>query len=399
MKRVTKDTAGGMGPGRVPSTLDGETRALRQLRGMSGGEVVVSLPRKWLQSQRLQAGNQVALHRIPGDGILVAPSLRRAPQDQLLSMEVEGDERPEYLFRRLIAAYLGGYDTIRLRHDEMVAPEIRKVVKEFVRRVAHFEVVEEGRESVVLKDMGPPEGFSTGALLRRMAQLTRAFLTESGECLGKGTLRPDLSRLPSRDDEVDRLAWWMERVLLRRSIVPVAPSGPASWSQGVHHLLAARGLERISDHAIRLIGESERLNQGAVPGELRLALQRFHAEVMDLFAEAAGLLDAPDPLRANQLIDRAEGIHSERAALWERFLLAQRLPRLPSSVAATASLLLESMDRIASYSADLAELTLDIESSAHGLPNGNLLPETGAPSPSGGPEEGSQPSQPDPKGR
>ena len=384
MKRVTKDTAGGMGPGRVPSTLDGETRALRQLRGMSGGEVVVSLPRTWLRSQRLQAGHQVTLHRIPGDGILVAPSLRMTSPDQGLSMKVDGDEHPEYLFRRLIAAYLAGYDTIQLRHNETASPEIRRVVKEFVRRVAHFEVAEEGRDTTVLKDMGPPEGFSTRALLRRMAQLTRALLTESGACLDKGTLRPDLSRLAFRDDEVDRLAWWMERVLLRRSKVPVEPSGPISWSQGIHHLLAARGLERISDHAIRLIAESERLNQGVVPGELRLALQRFHAQVMDLFVEAAGLLDSPDPLRANRLIDRAEGIHSERAALWDRFLLAQRLPRLPTSIAATASLLLESMDRIASYSADLAELSLDIESHAPGMPRGDPPPDARALGASGG---------------
>jgi phosphate uptake regulator len=330
---------------------------LRILQPARGREVTITLPATWVKERNLQAGASVALTET-SDGALHVRDLRSRPKlGGRTDIVIDPADAPEHLFRQLVGAYLGGAGEIVIRQSPRLDAESRGTVREFVRRTARLDVVGAGPDFFLLRESTESSAtdFDTvlGLMTAAATEIQRGALQiwDDGHDLATPTFADS-------EDEVDRLTWLVERQVMRAGTFE-GDGDRGVQREGVFALLVARSLERVSDHGVRILQQGALLPSGALPPEHRAAYAALHQQAFDVFSRAVALGENPEVLEANVVLDAAEAVHGHRAALMERGAGDGQSPPLPYSVAVPLSLIVESIDRIASYSADIAEAAVD----------------------------------------
>jgi phosphate uptake regulator len=346
-----------------------ERNSVRILQRMGPVSLGVSVPRGWVEAYRLRVGSPVRL-RIGFDGSLrVHPATGEAP-DRAVRLDVERGRPPEHLLRSLLGAYLAGATAFEVHQAGGISPEVRGIVRTFVRRTIQPEVLSEERDRIDLQDVSDP---NPGPLLKRlvrMGQMVVALHRDAGASWGALPLGG--SSWESRDDDVDRQAWYLERSAMR--LLDDRAGGELSADGSVGPLgcwLVARTLERIADHAVRMGELGAHLAPGKVlPREL-VSVRQFHEQALQHLAAVLENLPGRSGARANELLDTGEALHLVTRTLTERLLPSSPAGgSLPPGTAYALGAVLESIDRTVAYAQDIAEVTLGFSTPLTVVPTG-----------------------------
>ena len=258
-------------------------------------------------------------------------------------------ESSEHVFRRLLGAYLGGAREFVVVERPAVSPGTREVVRTFCRRTRQPEVVSEEPGVVRLRDLAYESPVPLPERLTRMGRIVLAFHQEAVESWSQLPFGDD-GYWERRDDEIDREAWYVQRLAALRLGLDgsgVTLLGP--WT-------VARSLERIADHAT-VLGETGRrlveLPNGAGP---ITSLKQFHRQAME---HLEGVLNARDDASANDLLDMGDALLVSGRALADRLLPAVGDGTMPPATAAAVTRILESIGRTVAYAQDIAQVVLD----------------------------------------
>jgi hypothetical protein len=265
------------------------------------------------------------------------------------TVPVRRGELPEHLFRRLLGAYLGGAREFVVVESGRISPGTREVVQTFCRRTRQPEIVWDDNGEIRLKDLAYESPVPLDQRLARMGRIVVEFHREAVESWCQLPLGDD-DFWERRDDEIDREAWYIQRLATHRLGLEgsgASPLGP--WT-------VARSLERIADHAIRLGEFGRRLGElpsGAGP---ITSLQQFHGQAM---GHLEGVLRATDDASANDLLDLGEALMASGHSLADRLLPAVGGGAMPPATAAAVARILESIGRTIAYAQDIAQVALD----------------------------------------
>ncbi len=258
-------------------------------------------------------------------------------------------ELPEHLFRRLLGAYLAGAREFVVRERPNLRAPTRDVVRSFCRRTRQPEVVSDEGNLLRLHDLAYQNPVPFEQRVARMGRLVLDFHREAIE---------NWTRLPfgedeaweRRDDEIDREAWYLQRlVTVRMQSGNAGPELLGYWTIG-------RSLERIADHAVVLAESGRRLidlPQGSAPV---VSLRQFHSQAME---HLEGVLSAPDGNVANDLLDMGEALLASGRSLADRLLPAVNGGEMPPATAAAVARILESIGRVVAYAQDIGQVALD----------------------------------------
>ncbi len=285
-----------------------------------------------------------------------APTRVAAPFGALLlgrppvaTVKVGPGESSEHLFRRLLGAYLGGAREFVVIDRPGRTSRTRDVVRTFCRRTRQPEIVSEEDGVIRLRDLAYESPVPLPERLARMGRMVVGFHREAVESWAQLPLEDDRS-WERRDDEIDREAWYVQRLAALRLGLDgsgVTLLGP--WT-------IARSLERIADHAT-VLGETGRhlveLPNGAGP---LTSLKQFHHQAMDLLE---GVLNARDDAAANDLLDMGDALLASGRALSDQLLPAVGGGTMPPATAAAVTRILESIGRTIAYAQDIAQVALD----------------------------------------
>jgi len=221
-------------------------RILRRLM-RSGGSLVISLPKSWIDVVGLREGDYVVVE-IAGDSLIVSPTSVEGGSE--VELRFESDIKS--LADKVVAAYLMGYDSIRLTFPLSVKERLECELFYLKERLMGLEMVESTGSSMSLKVVIDSLELKPVEALRRMWKLSDEML--------KYSLRPiretglDLSGLLEKiEDDMDRLYFYMVR-LLRKSLANPALAARLGLS-GVEILdyrLAAYFLENIADRCLEV---------------------------------------------------------------------------------------------------------------------------------------------------
>ncbi len=313
----------------------------------------VSLPRDWVGRNRLSVGSSVYLEPLE-DGSLVVRGHAFEDERWVVQVERRRGSPPEHLFRELISAYLDGAQEFRIVERDGISAETRSIAALFSRRTVHPEIVSDEGSQIVLRDVSRGGDLDLGPMLRRMHQVVLHLHEEAGVTL-RGDTPPSTVDWGGRDDDVDRHAWLVERVLTMR---PTSRGSRAKGPLGSipRAIVLVRSLERAADHAVLLAQHGARWIETAPPARLAGAVTGFHDHAKDLLAEAFPAALEGDSARTNDLIDAGEALHAEYRTLVES-TLRRRTP--PEAGRVELALLLPSIDRTVAYAQDIAEAGLD----------------------------------------
>ncbi|MGA7862141.1 MAG: PhoU domain-containing protein [Thermoplasmata archaeon] len=346
----------------TPSSLaedDDRTSLARRLQRMGTVTIGVSLPREWVGTRNLVVGSTVFLRALADGSLLIQD---RDPTTAHASVEVfvQPDRSREHIFRDLVAAYLAGAREFVVHEKGGISPETVAVAKTFARRTLQPEIVSEDREVLILRDVSRGADLDIGALLRRMFQIVLALQQEAARTWSE----PDRwrgVRWEHRDDEVDRHAWLIERILALR----LAGAIPGTESEipidrPLQTLVLVRSLERIGDHAVQIAEQGLRWAETSPTERLVRPLSEFHGQVLDQLRAAFRVAsEERDAGHANDVIDVGEALHATYTTLTESLFARGPASGLSALAAVPLGLILQSIDRTVSYAQDIAEVGLD----------------------------------------
>ncbi len=326
----------------------------RRIQKTGGSTFVVSLPKKWITESGLKKGDQVVLS-LSGDGSLsIGPSTHRDSEKLEKQLEVTSDTDPKALLRQLIGIYVTGYDLIEVRSKARISPEIRRTVQDFARRVIGPEIIEESSSLIVLQDVADHADLAMRKVVHRMHLMARNMLSDSIEVVKKLD-REQANELILRDDEVDRLYWFVEKqhAMICRNIA-FASKMKTTWLEADVMLAAAKALERIADHATRIAHSVSLLGTSRIEPGVMAELEKLSSQAISILDSSIDALFRKDPLLANESIERAAGLREGTNAF-----LRETMKRR-GNIAVGLAFAAESIERTGGYSSDIAETAINL---------------------------------------
>lgn len=325
---------------------------LRKVQLTGGSSLTVTLPKAWVDKSTIKPGDVVGFLEQPDGTLAIHSHIKGERAIETYSIEVD-DSDAAYLFRRIIAAYLMGYDVIRLTSKRPLSADVRSTIRHAVRRIVGLEIVDEQTNSISLQDFLDPREFHMEKAVRRMAILTQAMQLEAIAALRDP--RPDVVRSEEdRDAEVDRLYWLVNKqyhAILRDS--NYASKMNLNPNQALNFLLVARVLERTADHADRIATEALALaSTKLTPGFLD-RLEKQARKGVELVQASLETFMRKDAKKANGIIEEAD------RALEAQKRLLREASEFGSEAVAHLAFVIESVGRTLAYASDLAEVSIN----------------------------------------
>lgn len=315
--------------------------------------MTVSLPKDWIDSQGLKAGDPVGMQMMPDGTVNVDPRSDRKKEPTRKTIRIEKEESEEHLTRKLIGAYLAGFNIIEVRSKDRIDHDIKHAIKDFARLVIGPEVIEETSNSVVLHDLSDPVELPQEKCVRRMHLIVNSMHRDAMDAFTEGDV--DMAHdIIDRDGDVDRLYWMAvkqynliikDRKLGERIGVDIY--------EGMNLMLVARAIERIGDHAEKIaknvmIAAESKVKMDDLGSILELSAKAL--EVLDRSIEAFFLKDIDS---ANAAIDAGNML----VLSLEKLSTQIRMPTDKAAVVATN--VIDSIIRTTMYSMDISEIAIN----------------------------------------
>ncbi|HVP22658.1 MAG TPA: phosphate uptake regulator PhoU [Conexivisphaerales archaeon] len=329
---------------------------IRKVQFTGRASYIINLPKRWIVKQKIQQGDPLVVLPQPDGSLRISPKALSAGENaQEVVMKVAPDLDNDSLIRRLVSLYLSGYNTVRLVAAGGVTLVQREVIKQLIRtRFVGTEIVSESSDSMTLQVLMSLPELPVEDALRRMSIIAGFMLRDAFRAVE--TLDRNLATsVIKADDEVDRFSLYVIRQLVsavRNQLVmkEIRLSNPVEC---LGYRVVVKSVERMADHASNI---------------------------------ASTVLSMEKKLDAPTLSDLAEfksmdsqALEDSLAALFKRdysmadgvFEVVSRCRKLDAKVLAriserkgideTASrLIAEDLRRWAEYSADIAEVVLNL---------------------------------------
>lgn len=318
----------------------------RKIQLTGGSTYIVSLPIKWVRKAGISAGDTVNLMPQSGNSLLISSDTFNEGKKYRASIAIPENSDPEDTFRVLIAYYLVGFDIITLESARGFSASERKFIKEASRkRLIGLEVVEETKHSLVLQSLLNYRDLSLHKALNSMEGLLASMLEDVMESLRSGDL--EIAKdVMQRDNEVDRFYLLTVRQL-KAAIEDTYLSekiGIKRPRECLGYRLVTKSLERIGDHLVRIAHNATEL-------EMSIAGDHFIFNMADdvsrVFSSSMRALENVNVREANATIKMSQRISGSNQNHRKDVV-----PRIAS--------IAESLGRIAEYSADIAEISINM---------------------------------------
>jgi phosphate uptake regulator len=326
----------------------------RKLQLAGGSTYLVSLPKRWVQTAGLKAGDTVFLETGNDGSVSIRPRIAENAELRRKVFTERDEESRDHLLRKLVGAYVSGFGLIEIRFPPSNASFTRRVAREFCHLVIGPEVIEENRSSIVIQDLSDPLDLSVEKCLRRMHLTVRAMLEDAVTSL-RTSDEPLAHDVELRGQDVDRLYWMVAKQyhLVQFHPLESVPNGTEFPVTG--YLLIAKQLERIGNHARRISGTFPRLAEGkTVDPKLMKEIDEASASVVGLLDKAFNALVTKNIAAANDTIDAR---HTYQKMIDS---LAHRVATKKGEELLAFGVVVDSLLRAAGYASEIAEQAIDI---------------------------------------
>jgi phosphate uptake regulator len=334
-------------------------REVRKIQLTGKSTYIISLPKKWVDELKLKAGNPLSITRQGATTLLISPEEndRKAEGPIQVDLRISEEEPPEAVIRKIIALYFLGYGVIRmLPKSGRITSSQRTEIKDFIRRkLVGTEVVSDSSHEINLQVLLGFAELSVDNALRRMFLLATSMHEDAVSALKEGNveLAEDVIRM---DDEVDRFGFYIIRQLKYavESEGAIKEIGLLKAKDCLGYRLIAKSVERIADHAVKI---AENVVSLRAPPDQRVFEKIFETSVFakDSFSDAATALFKRDYALAEAVVSR-----EKKGEVMIDEISRPLAKDLQTDQAGNLRLILESIRRTIDYSADIAEVVLNL---------------------------------------
>ncbi len=322
----------------------------RKVQFTGNSTYIVSLPIKWVRDIGLEAGETLNLASMPNKTLLVSYS-KISRECHTSTIDYIHSDSAENNLRILISHYLAGYDSIRLTTKKGFNAYDRKFIKDAVRqKLIGLELVEESRNELVFQCLLNYNELPLSRVIKNMSGLVISMLEDSMTAL-QGHNLEIAEDVIQRDDDVDRFY-----LLAVRQLIAAIEDIELSENIGIQnprdclgYRLIAKCIERIGDHAVKIAKNVLKMGAGINANDPIFKMAELSRKV---FESSINSMTEEDLQVINRIVVEAKKVSQLGVSLE-----AQECGS-PDNV--EISMILESLRRIAEYSADIAEVSINI---------------------------------------
>jgi len=322
----------------------------RKVQVTGGSTYIISIPKKWATSVGIDANSTLGFIPQSDGNLLLTPNVveTREERKRIFNLTNEG---PEFLLRKLIGAYMMGYDVIEVKSKSRIPNEVREMVRTFTKMAIGPEIVDESLDHVVTKDLLDPSELTFDTTIRRMVRIVEHMHNNAITAMKEGEHKI-AEDIISRDAEVDRLYWLVSRqynTLVRE--IALAEKMETTRERSVNYLLIARSIERIGDHATKIAHNVIRIQDAEIEldKKMKKKLEDLSDQSLTIFTNSVNSLFRKDLELANKTINEA-GEFLNHCDKFQQSLFGEKME---SGV--PMGYILESIRRSGLYSRDICE--------------------------------------------
>ncbi len=319
-----------------------ETRKL-QVSGHS--TFILSLPKSWIQDNKIVKGDKVNLKLQPEGTILLIPP---RTEKGLREISVTVDSCGDSIFRKFMGLYFAGYQVMEFKLGFNCTKEDMRYLKRTIQKIKGIEVLNETNDTLIVQDLFDSSLFSPDRAIRRMTLIAKTMV---GGAIG--SLGQSIAELSLKDDDLDMICWLITRqynMILQD--ITLSDKLKVSSQKGLSYLMIAKSLERIGDHAMKIAsiestaGLEKRMTSDGTKELTENMLSSIDRAMTSFFQKDFDM--------ANEVIESLESINNEILMKLESALGGKKGADMLSY-----ALLLDSLRCICTYSIDIAETAMD----------------------------------------
>jgi phosphate uptake regulator len=330
---------------------------IRKLQVTGGSTYILSLPKKWVTQIGMEKGGKIRLERQDDGTIILMPEDFKIEEPSEAIIEVALDEPIDFVVRKIVSAYLVGYNVIyvraqnyRLNHNQ------RNLIKEFTRKsLVGTEIIADSPKEIIIKVLLSYPELSVESALRRMCIITASMHADAMTAL-KTIDVPLAKDVIYQDDEVDRFSLYIIRQLKAaiEDLNILKEIGLSTRRDCLGFRLITKTVERTADHAVEIAENILNLQQ---PPQAALyeEIAKMGDAAISIFNESIDILYKQDFETANRIVQNAK-----TAAARQNNLSKNILQITNQNEISCLSLIVESIKRVAEYASDIAEIVLNL---------------------------------------
>ena len=328
----------------------------RKISSLGKYSLIVTLPKKWTNMNRLQSGDEVSID-IQGDGALVIhPELEYTAKEDEVILPINVDEDVKMIQRKIVGSYLNGYDTIVLTSGKNFLSEQQDGIRSIVKSL-YLRIYESHANHITLKAFMDESLASIDSGVERMHIITYSMARDVINALRDWDIELAKSVL-SLEEDVDQFMFFLTR-LIRTAVNNPALASKLQVSMSDcfdYHLLINRveyvadGLTSISESIISLYDYRASITEDIIQSLTEEATKAigYYELAVDTFFE-----DSIDGL--GTIIDFAD----ENKVLDDILEKISVNGKMDSHAVILFHSILENIQRISNYAADIAEIVID----------------------------------------
>lgn len=332
---------------------------MRKLQLTGGSTFIVSLPKEWVEQMGLEKGSLVSIVKGDDLSLRIRPkAVEKGERQRRAIIGVSRGDEPNSVVRRVVSAYLVGYNIIQVTDPEdRIESAQRLAIKDFTRRkLVGTEILSDLPDELTLQVLLSYAELSVKDALRRMGIIAASMHREA--LLAVGVDDSTLAReVIAMDDEVDRFSLYIIRLLkvaVSDSLV-LRESGLRSPRECLGYRLITKSVERMADHAVNIATNSLALTMSELNEEVLGELGMLSEAALEVFEASVEALFDDDYSAADGALGRAEELRGLEAGAIQKVI-----KHSPQGDVAALRLIIESIMRTAEYGADIAEIVMNM---------------------------------------
>jgi phosphate uptake regulator len=322
---------------------------IRRIQMTGGSSYIVTLPKEWIKSLNIKKNDQIGLINQSDGTLLVTPKIDREQTQKIREFDVNNVTNQDYLLRRLIGAYIAGYNSIEIKSSTRMSPSTKMTVRKFKETTIGQEIVEETDSLIIVKDLLNPAEMPFDRTIKRMYIIVKGMHEDVMTAIQRND-KNLIEDVLLRDNEVDRLHWLVARqhnIILQN--VSFAEKMGITIELATTSFLISRIIERIGDHVIRIAKNAINLTDRKISDEILEKLELSSNLAMDIFNKSITAFLRKDVESANETIDNVQKLEL-RCKEINRMALKQK-----GDYVISLGYFIESIRRIGEYSSDISE--------------------------------------------
>jgi phosphate uptake regulator len=209
----------------------------------------VSLPKEWVDANKLDKSSQVELETGQDSLSISVNKDNRPSKEVVISYPLLKDEN---IVADITGAYLLGYDIIRIQGKKSIPVEDREKIRTSMRRLVGMEIIDEDATNVNVQFLLDATTLKPDKILKRISSLALGMYNDAVEGLILDD-KSNLLTLSNRDIEVNRQYFLLVR-LIRSTMIDVRLAGAFSLENIdiLDYRVAANLLENAADTIVEL---------------------------------------------------------------------------------------------------------------------------------------------------